>query len=101
MRPIMILPFLLLLAGCAEHRLTVARPNPGTPPTVVESAAIGWGAAQKRTVAACDSNIIDEVRVKQNFGQSLLTVLTLGFYMPTTIEYVCGNVPSEVGNTDN
>ena len=92
---------LLLLAGCAEHRLVVARPNPGAPPVEASSAAIGWGASQTRTVAKCDSNIIDEVRVKQNFGQSLLTVLTLGFYMPATIEYVCGNVPSEVGSTDN
>jgi hypothetical protein len=101
MRPaIIILPF-LLLTGCAEHRLVVQRPNPGTPPVVVESAAIGWGASQTRNVATCDSNIIDEVRVKQNVGQSLLTVLTLGFYMPATIEYVCGNVPSDVGSTDN
>jgi Bor protein len=102
MRPkLSIICALLLLAGCAEHRLVVQRPNPGSPPTEVESAAIGWGASQKRSVANCESNIIDEVRVKQNFGQSLLTVLTLGFYMPTTIEYVCGNVPSEVGSTDN
>jgi hypothetical protein len=101
MRPLIIASCFLLLAGCAEHRLTVKRPNPGTPPAEVSSAAIGWGASQKRNVAECDSNIIDEVRVKQNVGQSLVSLLTLGFYMPTTIEYVCGNVPSEVGNTDN
>jgi hypothetical protein len=90
----------LTLSGCAEHRLVVQRPNPGAPPATVESAALGWGASQRRNVAECDSNIIDEVRVKQNLGQSLISVLTLGFYMPTTIEYVCGNVPSEVGTTD-
>lgn len=101
MRPLILISAILLLAGCAEHRLVVQKPNPGTPPTEVDSAAIGWGASQKRNVANCESNIIDEVRVKQNFGQSLLSVLTLGFYMPTTIEYVCGNVPSEVGNTDD
>jgi Bor protein len=101
MRPLLFAASLFMLAGCAEHRLIVQRPNPGTPPVEVKSAAIGWGAAQTRTVAKCDSNIIDEVRVKQNFGQSLLTVLSLGLYMPATIEYVCGNVPAEVGNTDN
>jgi hypothetical protein len=100
MRPLILASCFLLLAGCAEHRLVVQRPNPGPPPTTVESAAVGWGASQKRNVANCESNIIDEVRVKQNFGQSLISVLTLGFYMPTTIEYVCGNVPSEVGSTD-
>jgi hypothetical protein len=49
----------------------------------------------------CDTNIIDEVRVHQNFGQALATVLTLGIYMPTSIEYVCGNVPNAEGSTDN
>lgn len=89
------------LAGCAEHRLVVKQPNPGGPAQTVESAAIGWGASQKRNVVNCDSNIIDEVRVKQNVGQALVSVLTLGIYMPATIEYVCGNIPSEVGSTDN
>lgn len=88
----------LTLAGCAEHRLVVQNPNPGTPPTEIQSAAIGWGASQKRTVATCNSNIIDEVRVKQNVGQALVSVLTLGFYMPTTIEYVCGKVPSTISD---
>jgi hypothetical protein len=101
MRPLIIASCLLLLAGCAEHRLVVQQPNPGPEPVTVNSSAIGWGAAQTKNVANCESNIIDEVRVKQNVGQSLVSVLTLGFYMPTTIEYVCGNVPSDVGNTDN
>jgi Bor protein len=101
MRPLILASCLLLLAGCAEHRLVVLRPNPGTPPATVNSSAMGWGAVQTKNVAACESNIIDEVRVKQNVGQSLVSVLTLGMYMPTTIEYVCGNVPSEVGGTDN
>jgi Bor protein len=91
----------LMLAGCAEHRLVVRQPNPNTQKEEVQSAATGWGTSQTKNVAVCDSNIIDEVRVKQNFGQSLLTVLTLGFYMPTTIEYQCGNPPSEPGSTDD
>jgi hypothetical protein len=101
MRPLILLCVVLLLAGCAQHRLVVQRPNPEPGAKTVESAAIGLGASQKRTVAECDSSIIDEVRVKQNLGQSLVSILTLGIYMPTTIEYVCGNIPSAPGNTDN
>lgn len=101
MRPLILLGCILTLAGCAEHRLVVQQPNPRPGPTTVESAAIGWGASQKRNVADCDSNIIDEVRVKQNVGQALVSVITLGFYMPTTIEYVCGNIPSPTGSTEN
>ncbi len=100
MRPIILSLSFLLLAGCAEHRLVVPRPNPGTAPVQVNSAAIGWGATQQKNVADCQSNLIDEVRVKQNVGQALLTVLTLGFYMPTTIEYSCAKTPSAVGGTE-
>jgi Bor protein len=100
MRPVLISLSLLLLAGCAEHRLIVPKPNPGMAPVQVNSAAIGWGASQTRNVADCKSNVIDEVRVKQNVGQSLLSVLTLGFYMPTTIEYVCAKAQSTIGGTE-
>ena len=98
MRSLILIAYVLTLAGCAEHRLVVQKPNPGTPPSQVQSAAMGWGASQKRTVATCKSNIIDEVRVKQNVGQALVSVLTLGFYMPTTIEYVCGKVPTTISD---
>jgi Bor protein len=101
MRPIILLVCCLSLAGCAEHRLIVKRPNPTGAPQTADSKAFGWGAVQRRTVAECSTNLIDEVRVKQNLGQALVSVLTLGLYMPTRIEYVCANVPSPVGGTDN
>lgn len=101
MRPIILLICCLGLVGCAEHRLIVKRPNPTGAPQMVESKSFGWGAVQRRTVATCDTNLIDEVRVHQNFGQALISVLTLGLYMPTKIEYTCASVPSPVGGTDN
>jgi len=92
-------PFLalaLVASGCATHRLVVAEPNPtDDQPAVVTSSAIGWGAAQRRTVAECDTNLLDEVRVHQNFGEALATVLTLGLWTPVRIEYRCAKVPSE------
>jgi len=92
----------LLLTGCATHRLVVKHPNPYGEPRTASSTAFGWGAVQKRTVAECDNSLIDEVRVKQNFGQSLLTVLTLGIVMPTTVEYLCAKTPTgEGGDTDH
>jgi hypothetical protein len=100
-----ILPAILalsLLGGCATHRLVVAHPNPYNEPHRVNSTAFGWGAVQRRTVAECDNSLLDEVRVKQNFGQSLITVLTLGIVMPTTIEYICAKTPVNPGpSTDN
>ena len=90
-----------LLGGCAQHRLIVPQPNPTGTPITVNSDAFAFGTVQRRTVVKCDTNIIDEVRVHQNIGQALVTVLTLGIYMPTTIEYVCGNIPNAEGSTDN
>ncbi len=120
MRSLSIFVALALLSGCAEHRLVVPRPNPTGEPQTVNSAALAFGLGQKRTVAGCrtkvegeivdrpdcnvvgcTTNLIDEVRVKQNLGQSLVSLLTLGFYMPTTIEYVCANVPSEVATPED
>jgi hypothetical protein len=96
-----ILASCLILAGCAQHRLIVPQPNPTGAPIMVKSDAFAFGTVQRRTVVKCDTNIIDEVRVHQNLGQALATVLTLGIYMPATIEYVCGNVPNAEGSTDN
>lgn len=119
MRTLYLLAALAMLSGCAEHRIVVPRPNPTGEPQLVQSAALGFGLGQKRTVAGCrtkvdgeivdrpdchiatcNTNVLDEVRVKQNLGQALVSLLTLGFYMPTTIEYICANVPSPV-NTPN
>jgi Bor protein len=101
MRALSAFAAMALLSGCAEHRLIVPRPNPTGAPISVNSNAVAFGTVQKRNVVNCDTNIIDEVRVKQNLGQAIATVLTLGIYMPTTIEYVCGNIPSPEGDTDN
>lgn len=91
-----------MVTGCATHRLVVQHPNPYGEPHSVDSTAFGWGAVQRRTVAECDNSLLDEVRVKQNLGQSLVTVLTLGLVMPTTIEYLCAKTPVADGpSTDS
>ena len=89
----------LLLGGCAAHYLTVANPNPGGPWTGVNSNAVAFGALERRTVADCPTNLIDQVRVRQSFAQSLATVLTLGIWSPTRIEYRCAKAPVEEGST--
>ena len=88
------LAVLVTLPGCATHRLVVAHPNPSGEAVVFNSDSFGLGAAQRRTVADCPSNLIDEVRVKQNLSQALASVITLGLWQRTRIEYRCAKVPA-------
>ena len=101
MRHVFAILSILVLTGCAEHRLTVPRPNPTGAPVTVQSKTFGWGVKRHNEAAKCPTNLIDEVRIRQDFGQTLLSVLTLGFYASVRIEYVCANVPSTIGSTDN
>lgn len=100
MRFELVLVSAVLLSSCAEHRLIVERPNPDGETAIVHSGALLLPKGQPRNVADCQTNLIDEVRVHTNIGQSLISVLTLGFYQPTTIEYFCAKVPSGEGSTD-
>jgi hypothetical protein len=79
-----------LLGGCAHHRIVTPDPYPGGAPVTAQSTALGWGAVQRRTVMAdCPTQAIDEVRVRQSFLESLVTVLTLGLVAPAQVSYVC------------
>lgn len=97
-RPIALIAAALLTSGCVTHQLIVANPNPTDDrPAAISSNGFGFGALQRRNVAECDTNLIDEVRVRQTLAQALATVLTLGLWMPTRIEYRCAKVPSTTG----
>lgn len=89
----------LVLSGCAYHRLIVPNPNPQGEMKSAQSSALGLGAVQRRTVADCPTNLLDEVRVRQSLGEALVTVLTLGLFAPARIEYRCAKVPTEEGST--
>ena len=90
---------LLMLPGCAYHRLVVPVPNAADQYYhPVNSSAIGWGAIEKTSVAEkCTANSMSEVRVRSSFMQALGTVLTLGFWQPARVEYRCGKAPTGVG----
>ncbi|MEA3044354.1 MAG: hypothetical protein QOH47_2192 [Sphingomonadales bacterium] len=97
-RPVALVAAALLTSGCVTHQLIVRNPNPTDDrPPAISSNGFGFGAVQRRNVAECDTNLIDEVRIRQTLGQALATVLTFGLWMPTRIEYRCAKVPSTTG----
>lgn len=84
-----------VLAGCAQHRLVVPRPDPIGQPVTVQSDAFFFGVKQPRKVAKCPTNLMAEVRVHQNLLQALATVVTLGLWQPARLEYRCAKIPVE------
>lgn len=91
---------LLMLPACATHRLHVPLPvtsseNDGEPAT---SHAILWGQAVKpiRADQCTATNAMSEVRVETSLWAALATVLTLGFWQPVTVRYLCAAPPVAV-----
>lgn len=90
---------LLLIEGCAYHRLVVREPNPADQYYhPVSSSALAWGAIEEQRVAEkCETSLLSEVRVQTSLLQALATVLTLGFWQPSRVEYRCSKEPTGVG----
>ncbi len=88
-----------LLQGCAYHRLVVREPNPADQYYhPVSSNALAWGAVEEQRVAEkCETSLLSEVRVQTSLLQALATVLTLGFWQPSRVEYRCSKEPTGVG----
>ncbi|HLP28184.1 MAG TPA: hypothetical protein VK147_06040 [Candidatus Didemnitutus sp.] len=84
---------LVLLHGCYHVRVNTAAYDPSTTYQSETVHTLFWGLVQEDVIASnCDSLKIkglDEVRVTTNFGYSLITVLTLGIWCPTQIEWKC------------
>lgn len=86
-----------LLAGCANHMIETPRPvtaSESFAPVQTSSATL-WGASVKPLKAEkCQmSNAMAAVRVDTSLGQALATVLTLGFWQPIRITYLCAPIP--------
>lgn len=94
-----LLALVLFLQGCAYHRLSTLVPNPADQTYhPVDSSALAWGALEQQRVAdKCPNSLLAEVRVRTSFVESLATVLTLGFWQPSHIEYRCSKAPTGVG----
>lgn len=88
-----------MLQGCAYHRLVVREPNPADQYYhPVSSSALAWGAVEEQRVAQkCETSLLSEVRVRTSLAQAIATVLTLGFWQPSRVEYRCSKAPTGVG----
>jgi hypothetical protein len=80
-------------SGCYHARINTAHYDPSTNYQSKTVHTMFWGLVQEDVIASnCDSldvKGLDEVRVTTNYGYSLITVLTLGIWCPTQIEWKC------------
>ncbi|MEY3385654.1 MAG: hypothetical protein RIR53_465 [Bacteroidota bacterium] len=89
--------FMVLLLACCcltscYHVRTVANPETqrDANPTSTTVWVYAWGLVQPRVVAPeCKSQALQDVRTSTNLGYALITVATLGFVCPLTVEYTC------------
>jgi len=83
----------LLIQGCYHVRINTAHYDPSTNYESKTVHTLFWGLVQEDVIAKnCDAlevKGLDEVRVTTNYGYSLITVLTLGIWCPTQIEWKC------------
>jgi hypothetical protein len=81
------------LQSCYHYRVLTTKSDPGTEYETKALWSYCWGLINNPkdfTVPNCpDTNGLDEVRVTQNAGSLLLTLLTLGIVAPVKIEWKC------------
>jgi hypothetical protein len=90
---LLILVFVYTLTGCYHYRVL----NTVNDPASVQYHhkvlwAYFWGltnSPRNFTVNDCSSGGIDEVRITTNFGETLLTIGTLGIVCPVKVEWKC------------
>ena len=88
--------------GCYHQYVAVARPDPEVRSGSKTVYSYAWGLLHsKDTVAVCpETNAIDQLEVRANFGQTMLSLLTLGIVVPRRILWHCSRpreAPGEIG----
>lgn len=98
-------PVLVLLVGlafaqgCASYQLRMPDSDPAQ--ETYEGGAMNaffWGTSydpQVMTANCHESKGINDVVVKQNYLQALASVITLGIWMPTQVEFRCQAPPGQ------
>ena len=82
-------------AGCMQYLVQPPAPSiAGSPQRVHVNSFAGGTAQQPPYVLASecqDGEQLARVLVKRNFGQGLISWLTLGLYSPATVKYECAH----------
>lgn len=93
----------LILGGCAQYLVMAPEPRYSGQPhqKPISSILYGTGAAPHPGVVAseCDDDQLAMVRLTRDFGQWLVSAITLGAYSPATVHYYCSRPAQPEGGT--
>jgi len=55
-----------------------------------------WGLVQPSAIDSCSDKGVTDVRVTTNYGYQLLSVVTLGIWVPMDVEFRCTKRPPPI-----
>ncbi len=96
---LLVICLLFIQTGCYHYHVTAPKPDPATDYEHRTVHSFLWGLIQSDNVRAtdCVSNALDEVHITTNFGYSIVSVATLGMWVPLDVEWRCAKEPSPNG----
>lgn len=78
------------LTGCYHYRVTPASTAPADDGHSTTKHAFFWGLLQERAEEPnCQGNGASEVVASTNFGYALVSVVSLGIWVPMSLEWKC------------
>lgn len=89
----------LVIASCYSYRTHA----PGYPGVTEGGATVGsylWGIFNNEPKVECNNQALAEVTVVDNFGYTLLTVVTLGIVNLKQVEWKCARAATTTGGFD-
>ena len=87
----------LATSGCYHYRVAPVRSVPADDGHSATQHSIAWGLVQSRAEEPeCQGNGAAEVAAHTNLGYVLLSVVTLGFWVPLELEWKCAKDPVRV-----
>ncbi len=86
----------VVMQGCYHYHVVAPNRDPATEYESRTMHSLFWGLVQSQDAKAtdCASNALDEVKVSTNLGYSLISIATLGIWMPMQVEWRCAKSPS-------
>ena len=87
----------VVIAGCFSARIGTGTTPANRRDTTVSVATDLWGSVMSNRIIRDDSvNTFSDIEITQDFGQVLISLLTLGVYVPLTAHCYMENCSTEI-----